>query len=250
MLDKGKLKSILKDIQANKIKIDDALSQINDPGYEDLGFAKIDHDRKKRKGFPEVILCEGKTAEQVVKIMKKLAAKNDNVLASRARPAIYKAVKKELPVVRYNKSGQVIVLEKNPEKRVGSILIVSAGTSDLPVVEEAAETAKIMGNRVETLNDAGVAGIHRLLNNIEDLREARVIVVVAGMDGALPSVVAGLVDKPVIAVPTSVGYGANLGGLAPLLTMLNSCASGVSVVNVDNGFGAAYTASLINKIGE
>ncbi|MFW6007401.1 MAG: nickel pincer cofactor biosynthesis protein LarB [Bacillota bacterium] len=244
------IKKLLEMVKEGDLEIDKALKEINDPGYEDIGIAKVDHSRKKRRGFPEVILCQGKTTEQVVKIMKALDKKHDNILASRAEPEVYAAVKKELPEVRYNELGRMIVLEKNPLPRVGSILVVCAGTSDLPVVEETVETASVMGNKVETLKDAGVAGVHRLINNIEYLNEAKVIVVVAGMEGALPSVVAGLVEKPVIAVPTSVGYGANLEGIAPLLTMLNSCAAGIGVVNIDNGFGAAYLSNSINKLGE
>jgi len=218
--------------------------------YEDLGFARIDHDRKKRRGFPEVVLCEGKTDEQAVKIIEALAKENDNILASRANSDLYKLAKKSIPELRYNELARMIILERKALPRVGSMLVLSAGTSDIPVVEEVVETASIMGNNVESINDVGVAGLHRLLDNMDYLNKAKVIVVVAGMDGALPSVVAGLVDKPVIAVPTSVGYGASFNGLAPLLTMLNSCSAGVGVVNIDNGFGAAYLASLINKIGE
>ncbi|MFW6266311.1 MAG: nickel pincer cofactor biosynthesis protein LarB [Halanaerobiales bacterium] len=243
-----KLKSVFKEVENGELNTAEALKKVADPGYEDIGVAKIDHDRAQRKGFPEVVLCEGKTTEQVVKIMKTLSNKSDNILASRAEPEVYNAVKEVLSGARYNKLGRMIIREKNPHKREGKILIISAGTSDLPVVEEAYETASVMGNKVEKLNDAGVAGVHRLLNNEDMLHEARVIIVVAGMDGALPSVVAGLVGKPVIAVPTSVGYGANLDGMAPLLTMLNSCASGLAVVNIDNGFGAAYMANSINKM--
>lgn len=250
MKDSEQIKEILKLVEKGELTSDKALEKLKDPGYEDLGFAKIDHDRASRKGFPEVVLCDGKTTEQVVGIMEKLGEKSDNILASRAEPDVFEEVKKVLPQARYNKAGKMIIREKSPLERVGHILIVSAGTSDQPVVDEAAETAKAMGNKVTRLVDAGVAGVHRLLNNKDKLDEAKVIIVVAGMDGALPSVVAGLIQKPVIAVPTSVGYGANLGGIAPLLTMLNSCASGVGVVNIDNGFGAAYLANSINKIGE
>ncbi len=240
----------IKPYSADLIEKDFFEENEDEKGYEDLGFAKIDHDREKRKGFPEVVLCEGKTTEQVVEIMKSLAKKSDNILASRAEKEVFEEVKKVLPKARYNKLAKMIVREKKPLNKVGNILVVSAGTSDQPVVEEAIETAKIMGNKVTRLVDAGVAGVHRLLNNVDKLEKAKVIIVVAGMDGALPSVVAGLVNKPVIATPTSVGYGANLGGIAPLLTMLNSCATGVGVVNIDNGFGAAYLANSINKIGE
>ncbi len=245
-----KLSEILKQVKDGELDIDAALEKIIDPGYDDLGFAKIDYDRHDRKGFPEVVLCEGKTVDQVVSILKRLNGLHDNVLATRAGEDVYQEVRKELPGARYNSLGRVIVIEKDPLPRVGNMLVVSAGTSDLPVVEEAYETAAIMGNRVQTLADVGVSGVHRLLRHAPLLDEAKVIIVVAGMDGVLPSVIGGLVSKPVIAVPTSIGYGAHFGGVAPLLTMLNSCATGVGVVNIDNGFGAAYLASTINKIGE
>ena len=243
------LLQILNQVGKGQLEPEQALEILQDPGYEDLGFARIDHDRAKRRGFPEVVLCQGKTTDQVVKIMESLACENDNILATRAGPEVFQAVKKVLLEARYNSSGRVIVRENNPRKRVGHIKVISAGTSDQPVLEEACEVAKVLGNRVTRITDAGVAGVHRLLNNVEEINQARVVIVVAGMDGALPSVVAGLVRKPVIAVPTSVGYGANFAGLAPLLTMLNSCASGVGVVNIDNGFGAAYLASSINQLG-
>ncbi|MFW5985751.1 MAG: nickel pincer cofactor biosynthesis protein LarB [Halanaerobiales bacterium] len=243
------LKKLLEKVKGGNISIKEALARLEDSGYEDIGYAKIDHNRSQRKGFPEVVLCEGKTEEEVTGIMKKLATKNDNILATRAGEEVFKAVKKFLPEARYNRRGRVIIHEKNPLPRQGSIVIISAGTSDQPVVEEARETALIMGNQVKTITDAGVAGIHRFFDNIDIIRQARVIIVVAGMDGALPSVVAGQMKQPVIAVPTSVGYGTNLDGIAPLLTMLNSCAAGVGVVNIDNGFGAAYLANSINKIG-
>lgn len=247
-MEQEEIREILEDLDSKKIDINKAIALLSDPGYTDIGFAKIDHNRSKRRGFPEVVLAEGKTTEQVVRIMKELSKKQGNILATRARPEVYEAVKVALPLARYNELGRVIVIEKESVEKRGSILIVSAGTSDLPVVEEAYETARIMGNQVKKLVDAGVAGVHRLINNIGLLKEARVIIVVAGMDGALPSVVGGLVDKPVIAVPTSVGYGASFQGLAPLLTMLNSCAAGIGVVNIDNGFGAAYLANSINKL--
>ncbi len=246
----NKLEDVLKAVKNGDINIKKALAEIKNRGYDDLGFAKIDHDRSRRKGFPEVVLCEGKTVEQVVHIMKNLATKNKNILASRAKVEYYQAVRKVLPAARYNESARLIINEQEPVPRVGAITIVSAGTGDLSVVEEAKETVSIMGNRVKTLVDVGVAGIHRLFDNMDYLEWAKVIIVVAGMDGALPSIVAGQVDKPVIAVPTSVGYGTNLSGMAPLFTMLNSCAAGVGVVNIDNGFGAGYLANLINKIGE
>ncbi|SJZ43288.1 nickel pincer cofactor biosynthesis protein LarB [Selenihalanaerobacter shriftii] len=245
----NRLKEILTKVQAGDLDIDTAVDELKSPGYEDLGFAKIDHHRQLRRGFPEVVLCEGKTTEQVVKIMQNLADTGQNVLATRAEPEVYEAVKEVIPEIEYNELGRTLILEQTEiEEEEGSILVVNAGTSDIPVSEEAYETARIMGNKVEKLYDAGVAGIHRLLENHDQLRKAKVIIVAAGMEGALASVVGGLVDKPVIAVPTSVGYGASFGGLAALLTMLNSCAAGVGVVNIDNGFGAAYLANSINKL--
>lgn len=242
------LKSILESVKSGKMGIDKAIETILDPGYEDIEFAKVDENRTERRGFPEVIFCEGKTEDQVVEIFKRLTGKNLNVLGTRANDATFEKVKDFFPDALYNRAGRTITIERKKPKSEGSILIISAGTSDLPVVEEAFESAKIMGNMVSKLSDVGVAGIHRILYNIDLLDSAKVIIVIAGMDGALPSVVAGLVKKPVIAVPTSVGYGANFGGLAPLLTMLNNCSGGVGVVNIDNGFGAAYLANLINKI--
>ncbi|MCK8824099.1 nickel pincer cofactor biosynthesis protein LarB [Fuchsiella alkaliacetigena] len=244
----NRLKEILKNVKEGEVEIEEAVEELKGPGYQDLGFAKIDENRQLRRGFPEVILCEGKTTEQVVEIMKSSAASSDRVMATRAEKEVYQAVKEELPAAEYNELGRTITLCQTELAEQGSILVISAGTSDIPVAEEAYETARMMGNRVEKLYDVGVAGIHRLLENQKQLRQARVIIVTAGMEGALASVVGGLVDKPVIAVPTSVGYGASFKGLAALLGMLNSCAAGVGVVNIDNGFGAAYLASLINKL--
>lgn len=219
--------------------------------YENIGFARVDHQRYLRRGFPEVIYCPGKTEEQVVKIFERLAESGGTVLATRAEPSVFEAVKTAFPRVEYHAVAKALVLrgESEPEP-VGYIAVVSAGTADLPVAEEAALTAELIGSHVERLFDVGVAGIHRLFDNWDVLNKARVIVVVAGMEGALASVVGGLAICPVIAVPTSVGYGAHLGGIAPLLTMLNSCASGVAVVNIDNGYGAGYMAALINRVGE
>ncbi|HLC48058.1 MAG TPA: nickel pincer cofactor biosynthesis protein LarB [Candidatus Norongarragalinales archaeon] len=216
--------------------------------YEDLGFSKVDHQRASRKGFPEVIFCKGKTPAQVAGIFKSLAKKGHNVLATRAGKEMFAHVKKISKKAIYDERARAIYLiqERLPQKK-GKILIATGGTSDIPVAEEAAITAEIMGNAVERLYDVGVAGLHRLLSNSHKLSEANVVVVVAGMEGALASVVGGLTDRPVIAVPTSIGYGANFQGIAPLLTMLNSCAPGVVVVNIDNGFGAGYFASVINK---
>jgi NCAIR mutase (PurE)-related protein len=217
--------------------------------YEELGFAKVDHHRTIRCGFPEVIYCPGKTAGQIAAIFEKLAQVGQNIIATRADDTLYEDVRQitNLDSLRYERDARMIVLEQKPvENPVGKIVIVTAGTADMPVAEEARVTAHMMGQNVELLCDVGVAGIHRLLGNVEQIRAANVVIVVAGMEGALASVVGGLVDCPVIAVPTSVGYGASFEGLSALLTMLNSCASGVTVVNIDNGFGAAYAASMIN----
>ncbi|KGG79867.1 1-(5-phosphoribosyl)-5-amino-4-imidazole-carboxylate carboxylase [Caloranaerobacter azorensis H53214] len=243
------MKELLEKVKNGDIEIEDALERLKDLPYKDLVFAKIDNHREIRVGYPEVIYCEGKTVEQVKSIVEFMLTKNKNIIATRASEEMYKAVKEICEDANYNKLGRIITIRRTEEKYTDSyIAIVAAGTSDLPVVEEAVETAKILGNRVEKVIDVGVAGIHRLLANLDIIRGAKVIIVVAGMEGALASVVGGLVDKPIIAVPTSVGYGANFGGLSSLLSMLNSCASGVSVVNIDNGFGAAYIASMINKI--
>lgn len=245
------LKALLMGIKDQTIDIETAITQIKGLPYEDLGFAKIDYHRYLRQGFSEVIYCAGKTTEQVVMITEKLVQKGDgNILATRANEEVYAAVLERIPDAEYFPSPRLIVIRRGKQEQRGNILVLSAGTSDIPVAEEAAITAEVMGNRVERIYDSGVAGIHRLLDQKEKLFQARVLIVVAGMEGALASVVGGLVDKPVIAVPTSVGYGASFGGLAALLAMLNSCASGVSVVNIDNGFGAGYQASLINRLGE
>lgn len=250
-MNQNELKKILNDVRNNDLTVDEALGKLKHLPYEDLGFVKIDHHRNLRRGFAEVVYCAGKTVEQVQKIMAALAADSDsNVLGTRASEEMYQAVQQVLPDAEYHSLPRLITVTRGEQKRIGNILVACAGTSDLPVAEEAAITAELMGAKVERLYDAGVAGIHRLLMNREKLDEARVIVVVAGMEGALASVVAGLVDKPVIAVPTSVGYGASFNGLAALLSMLNSCSSGVTVVNIDNGFGAGYAAAMINQMCE
>lgn len=249
MLNSSSLKGILEEVQAGRLDIDKALEKLKFLPYDDVGFAKIDHHRVLRQGFPEVIYCEGKTPGQVVHIMKSLNKAGNNILATRASADMFTEIHKAIPEAVYHEQARLIVIQNSEQTSVGNILIVSAGTADLFVAEEAALTAEVMGNHVQRLYDVGVAGIHRLFQNLALLHSAKVIVVVAGMEGALASVVGGLVDKPVIAVPTSVGYGASFGGVAALLTMLNSCAAGVSVVNIDNGFGAGYIASLINKIG-
>lgn len=220
----------------------------NTKGYEDLGFAKIDTWREERTGQPEVIFCEGKSTDQVLAIMRKMIELGKNVLGTRVSPEMAEMLRQHFPEIIYNPTGQTIrVMQHEPVLTSTSIAIVSAGTSDLPVVEEAYETALFLGNRVEKIADVGIAGIHRLFDNMDQIRQARVIVVVAGMEGALASVISGLTDKPVIAVPTSIGYGANLKGITTLLSMLSSCTT-LSVVNIDNGFGAASQASRINHL--
>ena len=243
------LKQLLENIRDNKISVDAAMKKVEDLPFKDLGFATIDNHRELRVGCPEVIYGENKSTSEVKEIVAYMLKKEKNILVTRAVREMYSAVKKLYTGARYNEIGRVISIQKEPPTLTDDyIALVCAGTSDLPVVEEAYETAVMLGNRVERVVDVGVAGIHRLLAKIDILRNAKVIIVIAGMEGALASVVGGLVQKPVIAVPTSVGYGASFGGLAALLTMLNSCASGVSVVNIDNGFGAAYSASIINKL--
>ncbi|MBE3587881.1 MAG: nickel pincer cofactor biosynthesis protein LarB [Thermoanaerobacteraceae bacterium] len=245
----GRLRSLLEQVQRGQIDVEQALAALQNWPYENLGFARLDHLRALRQGFPEVIFCQGKTVEQVQKIFRHLAGAGGPVLATRATGDMYEAVKQVCPEALYHHPARCIV-HRAPEKPLfpGTVLVISAGTADLPVAEEAAVCALAMGNPVERLYDVGVAGLHRLLDNQHRLGRAAVIIVVAGMEGALASVVGGLTSRPVIAVPTSVGYGASFGGLAALLAMLNSCASGVGVVNIDNGFGAAALATAINRL--
>lgn len=247
-MDTEKLKILLEQVKDGNVSVADALQSLRILPFEDLGFSKVDHHRQLRTGFPEVIFCEGKTVAHVKQISERILAAGHPLLATRATPDMYEAVKEIASEARYNALGRTITVAQSEDAGASGILVVSAGTSDLPVAEEAAETAQMMGHQPERLYDVGVAGLHRLISNHEKLLTARVIIVVAGMEGALPSVVGGLVDCPVIAVPTSIGYGASFGGLAALLGMLNSCASGVTVVNIDNGFGAGYSASLINRL--
>ena len=244
------LKKLLEEVKNDKLDIDSALNKLKNLPYEDLGYANVDHHREIRNGYPEVIYCEGKTDEHILGIVDKMYKKDSNVLGTRCREETFLKLKKIYSKAQYDKLSKTLMIQKHhiEDTGKGEILIVSGGTSDIPVADEAYYTAKFMGNKVERIYDIGVAGIHRLLDKKEFLDRARVIVAVAGMEGALPSVVGGLVNVPVIAVPTSVGYGANLGGLSALLGMLNSCASGLSVVNIDNGFGAGYLASMINKL--
>lgn len=243
------IEKLLEGVQKGDVSIQDAMQKMKALPFEDVDFAKIDHHRSLRQGYPEVIYGESKTAEQIEQITQKLLEKGNNILVTRANEEAYHAVLRVAPEAKYNKMGRTITIQKEAMPKPESyIAIIAAGTSDLYVVEEAYETATILGNDVRKIVDVGVAGIHRLFAHLEEIQKAKVIIVIAGMEGALASVIGGLVDKPVIAVPTSVGYGASFGGVAALLSMLNSCASGVSVVNIDNGFGAAYNASIINHL--
>lgn len=243
------IKNILLSIQNGSTSVDAALEQLKNLPFEDIGFAKVDHHRELRTGYPEVIFCAGKTIGQVVAITEKMAEKGNNILGTRVPAEMFEQVKTHFPMAEYSEIARTFVIrQKQPEYQQTYISVVTAGTADIPVAEEAAVTAEIFGNKVERIFDVGVAGIHRLYQRLDLIRGGRVIIAVAGMEGALPSVLGGLVDKPVIAVPTSVGYGANFHGLSALLTMLNSCAAGVSVVNIDNGFGAGYIASMINRL--
>ena len=249
-MDKQTLINILEKFKADELDIDTVADKLSSISYEDIGYAKVDHHRSLRNGYPEVIYCEGKSKEQIAGIMEKLAEKNSNVLGTRLSTESYIYLKERHPSLDYEAMSRVMTLKVKPIEMIGKgqIAVVTAGTSDMYVAEEAAITAEFLGNKVIRIYDAGVAGIHRLLSKQEELRRCRVVIAVAGMEGALPSVLGGLVEVPVIAVPTSVGYGANFGGLSALLTMLNSCSSGLSVVNIDNGFGAGYLASTINRL--
>jgi NCAIR mutase (PurE)-related protein len=248
-MDRHHLMELLKQVQGGKIDPETAVGQLKNLPFENLGYARIDNHRCVRTGVPEVIYCEGKTVEQTRGIAERLARHHDNILATRASQEMYEGIRQVTEDCRYYPMARIVVINPREVDQLGNIAVVTAGTSDIPVAEEAAITAETLGNRVNRIYDAGVAGIHRILKVREDLYQANVAVVVAGMEGALTSVVGGLVSCPVIGVPTSVGYGASFGGVAALLCMLNSCASGVSVVNIDNGFGAGYQASLINKLG-
>ncbi len=242
------MEKMLIDYKNGKINLKEILEEIKKLPYADLDFAKIDKHRKLRKGFPETLFCKGKTITQIIRIIENMNKENHNILATKANKKIFQAVKKKFPQAEYNNDAKMIVIKKEKIKpKKGKILIITAGTSDIPVAEEALITAQVMGNKVEKAYDVGVAGLHRLFDIKEKIFDANVIIVIAGMEGALASIVGGLTSKPVIAVPTSVGYGANFNGIAPLLTMINCCAEGVVVVNIDNGFGAGYFASLINR---
>jgi NCAIR mutase (PurE)-related protein len=253
-LDTANLRKLLENVKEGKANVDDALKALSTLPFEDIGFAKVDHHRALRTGTPEVIFCAGKTKEQIRGIVRRMIDHDDgNILATRANLDAFEAVREEAgETAEYFEAARCVFVRRREVRPISDryVAIVSGGTADMPVAEEAAVTAEVLGNRVRRIYDVGVAGIHRLFAQMEGLRGANVLVAVAGMEGALAGVVAGLVDKPVIAVPTSVGYGANFGGLSALLTMLNSCAAGVSVVNIDNGFGAGYLASMINKLGD
>jgi NCAIR mutase (PurE)-related protein len=246
-MDQKHLRALLEQVRSGTVDLDSAMHTLRKLPFEDLGYARIDNHRCLRTGVPEVIYCQGKTIAQIQGIVERISQNHANVLATRAGREVYEAIREVMGECEYHETARIVVIGPEPVEKTGNIAVVSAGTSDMAVSEEAAVTAEVLGNRVNRIYDVGVAGIHRLLDVCEDLFEANVAVVVAGMEGALASVVGGLVSCPVIGVPTSVGYGASFGGVAALLSMLNSCASGVSVVNIDNGFGAGYQASLINK---
>lgn len=249
-MDPAKVRELLLHVKCGQTSVDEALEELKELPFRELeNLATVDHHRHLRQGFPEVVLGMGKSAAQIARIVLELARTGANVLATRVDEDKARVVEREVPGARYEALARMIVVEQKAfvDRGRGTLLVVSAGTSDLPVTEEAIVTARLLGNRVERVVDVGVAGVHRLLAHVERLRSAEVIIVVAGMEGALPSLVAGLVDRPVVAVPTSIGYGASFGGVAALLGMLSSCAAGVMVVNIDNGFGAAYAASLMNR---
>jgi NCAIR mutase (PurE)-related protein len=243
------IEKLLNKVQEGTISVDEALEVLRSFPYTDLGFAKIDHHREIRTGYPEIVYCAGKTSEQVREIFRVMIEKENNVFGTRANKDMYDAVRNISPEAVYYAEARIIsVQKKKPDTPKSKIAVITAGTSDIPVAEEAAVTAELLGNNVIRIYDAGVAGIHRLVDKLPEIKSCRVIIVIAGMEGALASVVGGLVDKPVIAVPTSVGYGASFGGISALLAMLTSCSSGVTVVNIDNGFGAGFSASMINRM--
>ena len=243
------VEKLLKDVKNGKSTIEEALNVLKNFPYTDLGFARIDHHREMRTGYPEIIYCAGKSVDQVKEIVRVMSEKENNLIGTRANQEMFDAVKSILPDAVYYPIARIIsVQKKKPASPKTRIAVITAGTSDMPIAEEAAITAELLGNNVLRIYDAGVAGIHRLVDKLPEIRNCRVIIVIAGMEGALASVVGGLVDKPVIAVPTSVGYGANFGGISALLAMLTSCSTGVTVVNIDNGFGAGFSASMINNM--
>ncbi len=249
-MDIDSLKKILESVASKKISVDDAASSLTNFAHEDIAYAHVDHHRSLRKGFPEVIFGQGKTSEQIIGIMERMVLQENIVMVTRINKIKAEQVTSKFAEAVYHRDAKIVVYEKKPMpiKGKGTILVISAGTSDIPVAQEAYLTAKTMGNNVEAVFDVGVAGIHRLFDHKKMIDNASVLIVVAGMEGALPSVVAGLVSRPVIAVPTSIGYGVSLGGLTALFAMLNACASNIAVVNIDNGFGAGYMASIINMV--
>lgn len=241
---------ILEKVKCGKLSVEMAKQALENMRYEELGYAKLDIDRKKRTGFAEVVFCSGKANEQLLEIYKRIYESEGEVLGTRATQVQYEWMKKEFPEIMYDPESKILKIEKAEKNKKGMIAVCTAGTADIPVAEEAAQTAEFFGARTERIYDVGVSGLHRLLSRLETIQEANCIVAVAGMEGALASVIGGLVSRPVIAVPTSVGYGANFGGVSALLTMLNSCANGVAVVNIDNGYGAGYMAAEINRLAE
>lgn len=253
-MNENDIKKLLKKVKDGSLSVNDACEKLKELPYKDMGFANVDNHREIRTGFPEVVYCPGKKPQHIAEIMKELVENGGSIMATRADRVDFESVKRVLPDARYfEDAGIIAVLDtditdvRSADSGKSTVAVVTAGTADIPVAEEAAVTAEIMGNNVKRIYDVGVAGIHRLFSRLDDIRSADVVIAIAGMEGALASVVGGLVDVPVIAVPTSIGYGANLGGVAALLSMLNSCANGVGVVNIDNGFGAAYLASVINR---
>ena len=245
------IEQILKKVEKGELTAREALAQLAGEKEANLGFARVDVERPRRRGMPEVIYAEGKTADQVIQIVRALRAAKQAVLCTRSSPELFDAVSRVYPEARYHDAARLITMGDEPDsKKIGLVAVVCAGTSDIPVAEEAAISAEWAGAHVERIYDVGVAGLHRVVNHLDTLRSARAVVVVAGMEGALPSVVGGLIDRPIVAVPTSVGYGTHMKGVAALLAMLNTCVPGISVVNIDNGFGAGITAALINRLGE
>lgn len=243
------LRDMLERVKAGEISVEEAEKYFARKPFEDMGYAMLDTQREIRSGYPEVVYCSGKADEHLLHIFEMLYHENGEVLGTRASAEQYELVRQSIPEIRYDKISRILKAEKQGKKRDGLIAVCTAGTADIPVAEEAAQTAEYFGNRVERIYDVGVSGIHRLFARVDSIRQANCVVAVAGMEGALASVIGGLVERPVIAVPTSVGYGANMGGISALLTMINSCANGIAVVNIDNGYGAGYMASQINRLG-
>ncbi len=243
------LREMLERVKSGEVSVEEAIKYFGKKPFEDMGYAKLDTQREIRSGYPEVVYCSGKADEHLLKIFETLYRENGEVLGTRASMEQYELVRQSIPDINYDKISRILKIEKPGKQQNGLIAVCTAGTADIPVAEEAARTAEYFGNRVERIYDVGVSGSHRLLSNVDNIRAANCVVAVAGMEGALASVIGGLVERPVIAVPTSVGYGANMGGLSALLTMINSCANGIAVVNIDNGYGAGYIASQINRLG-